>query len=76
MSYGGVSAGTRSVAQLRQVVTALGMYPVAVNVNIPFAPQFIDDGAVHANEMMEQAAVQMLDELVRADAAMATLRAR
>jgi NAD(P)H-dependent FMN reductase len=77
VSYGGVSAGTRAVAQLKQVVTALRMYPVPEAVTIPFHTQFLDEhGRVHANETMEQAADAMLDELLRLDAALAPLRRR
>jgi NAD(P)H-dependent FMN reductase len=65
VSYGGVSAGTRAVQQLKQVVTALKMVPVAESVNIPFHTQFIGgDGRLQANETMERAADAMLDELL------------
>jgi len=44
-------------------------------VNIPFHTQFIDDdGRVVANEVMEQAADAMLDELQRTEAALRALR--
>jgi len=76
VSYGGVAAGTRAVQQLKQVVTTLKMHPVVEAVSIPFHPQFIgDDGRVHANEIMEQAADAMLDELVRVEGALRPLRA-
>jgi NAD(P)H-dependent FMN reductase len=66
VSYGGVAAGTRAMQQLKQVVTALRMLPLTDAVNIPFHTQFLDDdGRVQANEVMEQAADVMLDELVR-----------
>ena len=55
VSYGGVAAGTRSVEQLQQVVTAVKLQPLIEQVNIPFYQQFITDGVVHANEVMEQA---------------------
>ncbi len=75
VSYGGVAAGTRSVQQLKQVVTALKMVPLVEAVNIPFHTQFIDDdGRLVANEVMEQAADAMLDELQRIEAAMRALR--
>ena len=61
--------------QLKQVVTALKVTPLVEAVNIPFHTQFIDDdGRVVANEVMEQAADAMLDELVRTEAALRTLR--
>jgi NAD(P)H-dependent FMN reductase len=75
VSYGGVAAGTRSVQQLKQVVTALSLVPVSASVNIPFVAQFLDDDqVVHANAVMEQAARDMLDELGRLSAALAPLR--
>jgi hypothetical protein len=43
-------------------------------VSIPFHTQFIDDGVVAANEVMEQAADAMLAELVRVQAALRPLR--
>jgi NAD(P)H-dependent FMN reductase len=75
VSYGGVSAGTRAVQQLKEVVTTLKMLPVVEAVSIPFHPQFIgDDGRVQANEIMKQAADAMLGELVRVDGALRALR--
>jgi NAD(P)H-dependent FMN reductase len=75
VSYGGVSAGTRAVQQLMQVVVTLKMLPVCEAVSIPFHPQFIDDdGRVQSNDIMEQAARAMLDELVRVEAALRPLR--
>jgi NAD(P)H-dependent FMN reductase len=75
VSYGGVAAGTRAMQQLKQVVTALRMLPLTDAVNIPFHTQFLDDdGRVEANEVMEQAADVMLDELLRVAAALRPLR--
>lgn len=75
VSYGGVAAGTRAVQQLKQVVTTLSMLPLNEAVSIPFHTQFIDgEGRVNANEVMEQAADTMLDELVRTELALRTLR--
>src|SRR4051794_24197486 len=71
VSYGGVAAGTRAVQMLKQVVTTLKMLPVFEAVNIPFHTQFIDEeGRVQANEVMEQAAVAMLDELLLSESAL------
>lgn len=76
VSYGGVAAGTRAVQQLKQVVTTLKMLPVFDAVNVPFHTQFIDDGGqLQANEIMEQAADAMLNELVRTEVALRSLRA-
>ena len=76
VSYGGVAAGTRSVEQLQQVVTALKMLPLIEQVNIPFYQQFIDedDGEVHANAVMEQAAQALLDQLVKMEELLRPLR--
>jgi NAD(P)H-dependent FMN reductase len=75
VSYGGVAAGTRAVQQLKQVVTTLRMLPVFESVNIPFHTQFLDsDGVFHPNEVLDQAADAMLDELVRTEAALRPLR--
>ena len=77
VSYGGVAAGTRAVQQLKQVVGAVRLVAVVEAVNIPFVAQFIDDhGVLQANDVMEQAARAMLDELVRVQAALAPLRVK
>lgn len=76
VSYGGVSAGTRAVAQLREVVAGVKLHPLTEAVNIPFVRQKIGaDGELVPNEVMEQAATEMLDELVRLEAALCSLRA-
>jgi NAD(P)H-dependent FMN reductase len=75
VSYGGVAAGTRSVEQLQQVVTAVKLFPLIEQVNIPFYQQFLDDeGVLQANEVMEQAAGTLLDQLVKMEAALRPLR--
>jgi NAD(P)H-dependent FMN reductase len=74
VSYGGVSAGTRAVQQLKQVVTTLRMLPVFEGVHIPWHPQFIADGEFHATEVMDDAAKAMLDELARTEEALRGLR--
>ena len=74
VSYGGVAAGTRAVQQLKQVITALRMTPIVEAVNIPFHTQFIADGTFNANEVMDAAADAMLDEMLRVEVALRTLR--
>lgn len=75
VSYGGIAAGTRAVQMLKQVVTTLKMTPVFEAVAIPFVAQFIDDeGTVQANEVMDNAATAMLNELQRVEAALRPLR--
>ena len=76
VSYGGVSAGTRSVQQLKQVVLSVAMMPTVPAVSIPFVTQFLDDdGVIQGNDVMTQAAADMLDELLKLDGALRTLRA-
>jgi NAD(P)H-dependent FMN reductase len=76
VSYGGISAGTRSVQMLKQVVTTLKMYALPEAVSIPFVAQFLDDeGEIRANEVMEQSADGMLVELLKMCGALAPLRA-
>ncbi len=75
VSYGGIAADTRAVQQLKQVITTLKMVPVFESVNIPFHAQFIREGRFHANDVLEQAATAMLDELLRVDGALRELRA-
>jgi NAD(P)H-dependent FMN reductase len=75
VSYGGVAAGTRAVQQLKQVVSAVRLLPVVSAVNIPFVAQFLDDdGVIQANDVMIQAAGDMLDELLAVGAALTPLR--
>jgi NAD(P)H-dependent FMN reductase len=63
VSYGGVAAGTRAAQQLMQVLATLRMVPVVEAVNIPFVHQFLADGEIKPNDIMQAAAAAMLDEL-------------
>jgi NAD(P)H-dependent FMN reductase len=75
VSYGGISAGTRAVQMIKQVVTTLKMTPLNEAVSIPFVARFIDDdGQVQANEIMEQSADAMLAELARVERVLRQLR--
>lgn len=75
VSYGGVAAGTRAAQMIKQVVTTLKMTPLFEAVSIPFVKQFVDeDGRVSPNEEMRTAAKSMLEELVRTDNALRSLR--
>jgi len=75
VSYGGVSAGTRSVQMAKQVVSTLRMFPLPEAVAIPFVQQFLDDESrLVPNEVMEGAAKAVLDELVRVEQALRPLR--
>lgn len=67
VSYGGISAGTRSVQMAKQVVTALKMMAIPEAVTIPFFPQYIDSETEKfvPIELQEQAADLMLNELLK-----------
>ncbi|HWH95293.1 MAG TPA: NAD(P)H-dependent oxidoreductase [Baekduia sp.] len=75
VSYGGVAAGTRAVQQLKPVLGALKMVSLPEAVAIPFAAQHLDeDRRFQADELIEQAAVTMVDELLRTEEALRPLR--
>ncbi len=77
VSYGGISAGLRAAQMVKQVVTTLKMVPLSEAVSIPFVARFVDDdGVVQPNEIMEQSATTMLEELVRVGEALSPLRER
>jgi NAD(P)H-dependent FMN reductase len=77
VTYGGVSAGTRAAQMAKQIVTAVKMAPAYEAVNIPFVKERIgDDGQLRANDVMETAARDMLDELARLEEALRPLRMR
>lgn len=77
VSYGGVSAGTRSVQMTKQILTTLRVVPLVEAVNIPFFTQHLDKdtGRFNGNESLEKGARGMLGELVRWTSALAMLRA-
>lgn len=74
VSYGGVSAGTRAAIEIRTSTNPLKLVTIPETVSIPFVAQFIEDGQVEANEIMEKSAKTMLNELARWTTALATLR--
>ncbi len=74
VSYGGIAAGTRSMQQLTQVVTAVKLLPLDEAVNIPFVRTLVHDGVLDASDSMERAVPSMLDELLRVQAALRPLR--
>jgi NAD(P)H-dependent FMN reductase len=76
VSYGGVSAGLRSVQMTKQVVAALKMVPLTEAVAIPFFSRHLDaeDGSFDPGEIQAKAAAVMLDELVRWEGALRVLR--
>ena len=76
VSYGGVSAGSRSVNTLKITVTALKMMPMVEAVAIPFFAQHFDaeSGKFAPPDVQDDAAVVMLDELLRWTEALKALR--
>jgi hypothetical protein len=74
VSYGGIAAGTRSMQQLTQVVTAVKLLPLDEAVNTPFVRTLVHDGVLDATGSMELAVPSMLDELLRVQAALRPLR--
>ena len=75
VSYGGVAAGTRAAQALKPVLLAVKAVPLAEAVPIPFVQQFLDDDQVlMPNELMENSAKLMFDELGRWAEALRTLR--
>jgi NAD(P)H-dependent FMN reductase len=65
VSYGGVSAGTRSVEMIKQIVTTLKMMPIPESVSIPFVFRLLEDGHFRPEPGLDGAAAAMLDELRR-----------
>lgn len=76
VSYGGVSAATRSVQQTKLIAVALKMMPMFESVAIPFFAKNIDEetGRFDPGEVQEKASVAMLDELLRWAGALKPLR--
>ncbi len=74
VSYGGMSGGIRAVQMIKQVVTALRMFPVSDAVPIPMVATMIDEDGLHPTEIVTASAKAMLDELVTVTAATSALR--
>lgn len=75
VSYGGVSAGTRSVQAMKQVVTALKMMPITESINIAAFTKFIDEhGVFKPEEGLDKAATGMIKELLKWTEAMEPMR--
>lgn len=74
VTYGGVSAGTRSFVMTKTIVTSLKMVPLVESVHLPFYAQMMKEGAFEPAESYEKSAVTMLDELARWTGALKTLR--
>ena len=66
VSYGGVSGGLRAVQLEKQLVTTLKMMPMVEGVAIPMvAKQLGEQGEFHTNELIDDSAKTLLDELLR-----------
>jgi NAD(P)H-dependent FMN reductase len=74
VSYGMTSAGLRAVQMIKQVVTTLKMFPVTEAVSIPLRSALDEAGRFVPTPSMTTVAGGMLDELVRLQAALSTLR--
>jgi NAD(P)H-dependent FMN reductase len=66
VSYGGVSAGTRAANSLKGDLASLKVVPLTEMVNLPFFSKGINEnGVLLVNEVSNQAAATMLNELER-----------
>jgi NAD(P)H-dependent FMN reductase len=75
VGYGGISAGSRAIQMIKQVVTTLRMSPLFEAVYVPLVAERMDDeGRFVPNEIMEAAAAATLDELLRVEKALRPLR--
>ena len=75
VSYGGASAGMRSVQTIKPILTALKMAPIVEAVTIAFPAKFIDAaGRFVGDDAHDKAATVMLDELRKWDSALTPLR--
>lgn len=75
VSYGGLSAGTRAVQELKSTVTTLAMMPIPQAVNIPFFTQHINqDGVFEGSESLNKSAETALKSLLRWTKALKLMR--
>ncbi|MEU9833245.1 GNAT family N-acetyltransferase [Streptosporangium sp. NPDC048047] len=75
VSYGNTSAGTRSVQHAKQVVTTLRLVPLGATVALRIADT-VDGGRIRPDAGRDEAAVGVLDELVRLAHALRPMRER
>jgi NAD(P)H-dependent FMN reductase len=73
-SYGGISAGTRSVQHAKPVLTSMRVMPIPEAVQIPFVRNFLKDGGFVGDEHLAKSATHMLDELHKWATALLPLR--
>ena len=75
VSYGGVSGGLRAAQALRLMASTLKMMPLPEGVALPNVFTQIKDGVFAANELNEQGAAALLNEMQKWTSALAGLRA-
>ncbi len=75
VSYGGVSGGLRAAQLEKQLVTTLKMMPMVEGVAVPMVARQLDAaGSFISNELIDDSARVMLDELWRWAGALKTMR--
>lgn len=74
VSYGGASGGLRAQQMVKQVVTTLKMMPMSESLAVPFVANYIKDGVFEPTDVMVQAGQSMLDEMMRWEEALRSLR--
>ncbi|GGL85580.1 NADPH-dependent FMN reductase [Nakamurella endophytica] len=76
VTYGGASGGMRAAQAIRQVAAVLRMVPVPDAVALPLVFRQLVDGEFVPEQVNEDAARTMLDELAKLAVALAPLRER
>jgi NAD(P)H-dependent FMN reductase len=74
VTYGGVSGGLRAAQFSKVTMLTLKLVPILEGVVVPFVAKQVRDGVFTPNEVQEKAVPTMLEELVRWEAALRTLR--
>jgi len=74
VSYGMTSAGLRAVEMIKPVLVALRMVAVPAAVSVPLRLRLDEDGVLHPDEVMREAAHGLLGELRSMADALAPLR--
>jgi NAD(P)H-dependent FMN reductase len=75
VSYGGLGAGTRATQMLKQVLTALKMFPVTESLPIPFFETHIKEGVFTPGETLINGLHNMLHEIIKVDKGLRVIRA-
>lgn len=75
VSYGGVSGGLRAVQAAKLLVTTLKMMPMVEGVAVPMVASLMNEqGHFSANELIDDSAQTVLDELLRWAGALKPMR--